>query len=233
MNSIIIVGTGPNARMALSFIRYHNLFHILGFAVNKKYYTTDTFEGYKVYELERLEESVGSKENFFLFVSLLWNHLNRDRRNVYEYCKSCGYKMANLISPLAVIRSKINGDNCWIQDYVVIQNDTIIGNNVAIMAGALIGADCQIGSHCFFGAHSLFAGGCIIGEQSFVGLKATIFDDTKIGKKCIIGACTAVKRDMPDFSKYATPSNGIVIKQYDESEIEDKLVFLKNVRNKP
>ena len=230
MDNIVIVGTGPNARLALSFIKYHKLFNVIGFAVNQKYYNTDTFEGYKVYILETLEESIGPKENYVLFVALLWNHLNKERKELYNYCKSNGYKMANLISPLAVVRSEICGDNCWIQDYVVIQNNTIIGNNVAIMAGALIGADCQVGSHCFFGAHSLLAGGCVLGDQSFIGLKATVFDDTKIGSRCIVGACTAVKRNMPDCSKYITSSDNIIIKQYSEEEIESKLVFKKNKR---
>ena len=230
MENLVIVGIGTNSRLALSFIKYHNLFNVIGFAVNKDYYTCDTFEGYPVYSLEELENKIGSKDGYSLFISLLWNHLNADRRNLYDYCKNKEFKLANLISPLAIIRSEIKGDNCWIQDQVVIQNDTVIGSNVAIMAGALIGADCIVGSHCFFGAHSLLAGGCTLGEQSFVGLKATVFDDTKIGKKCIVGACTAVKRNMPDYSKYITSSDNIVIKQYDEAEIESKLVFSKNKR---
>ena len=230
MENLVIVGIGTNSRLALSFIKYHNLFNVIGFAVNKDYYTCDTFEGYPVYSLEELENKIGSKDGYSLFISLLWNHLNADRRNLYDYCKNKEFQLANLISPLAIIRSEIKGDNCWIQDQVVIQNDTVIGSNVAIMAGALIGADCNVGSHCGVGAHSLLAGGCTLGEQSFVGLKATVFDDTKIGKKCIVGACTAVKRNMPDYSKYITSSDNIVIKQYDEAEIESKLVFSKNKR---
>ena len=138
--------------------------------------------------------------------------------------------MANLISPNAIIRGNIKGDNCWIHDYVIIQNDAQLESDIAIMAYSLIGADTHIGSHCFFGARSLLGGGSVIGEQSFVGLNATIFDDTKIGKKCLVGACTAVKRNMPDFSKYVTSSDDIVIKQYSEDEIENKLVFSKNKR---
>ena len=52
----------------------------------------------------------------------------------------------------------------------------------------------------------------------------------EIGKKCLIGACAVVKRNMPDFSKCATSSSSMVIKQYGENEIEEKLVASKNVR---
>lgn len=229
MENLIIVGIGANARLALAFIKTHNLFNVIGFAVNDKYKDKDSFMGYPVYSLESLKTTITNIE-YKVFVSLLWNHLNKDRRNLYEYCKEQGFVMANLVSPLSVVRSEIKGDNMWIQDHVVIQNDTKLGSNIAIMQGALIGADSEIESHCFFGAHSILAGGCFIGEQSFVGLHATVFDDTRIGKKCIIGACTAVKRNMSDYSKYVTSSNDIVIKEYSENEIENKLVFSLNKR---
>ena len=141
-----------------------------------------------------------------------------------------GYECANLISPHANVRGVIEGDNCWIHDFVVIQNNARIQSDVAIMAFTLIGANTVVEPHCFFGARSLLGGGSSIGEQSFVGINATIFDDTKVGKKCIVGACTAVKRNMPDFSKYVTPSDTIIIKQYTEEEIENKLVFSANER---
>lgn len=229
MEKLVIVGMGANSRLALSFVQSHQLFDIIGFAVNEKYKDRDEFEGYPVYSLENLPEELGFTD-FSVFVSLLWNHLNRDRRIVYEFCKSKGYRMANLVSPLSVVRSPIVGDNCWIHDHVVIQNNTKIGSDVAIMQGTLIGADAIVEDHCFFGAHAILAGGCTLGEQSFVGIRATVFDDTHIGKKCIIGACTAVKRNMPDFSKYVTTSDNIVIKEYSENEIENKLVFSVNVR---
>ncbi|MBR0453062.1 MAG: hypothetical protein IIX29_03865 [Bacteroidales bacterium] len=228
MEKLIIVGLSSTARHAFEFIKMYGLYDVIGFAVNEKYKSANVFCDLPVYTLEHLKEDIDGE--FSVFIALLWNHLNKDRRNVYEYCKSEGYKMANLISPHAVIRGELEGDNCWIHDFVVIQNNARIQSNVAMMAYTLIGDSSLVESHCFFGARSLLGGGSRIGEQSFVGLNATIFDDTVIGKKCIIGACTAVKRNMPDFSKYATPSDNIVIKQYSEDEVENKLVFSANKR---
>lgn len=229
MEDLIIIGLGTNARHVYEFVTMHKLFNVIGFAVNEEYLTQNEFMDLPVYSLENLEEECLVKK-YKVFVALLWNHLNRDRKSIYDYCKMRGYQMANLISPLAVIRGKIEGDNCWIHDFVIIQNDARVQSDIAIMAYSLIGADTYIGSHCFFGAQSLLGGGSTIGDQSFVGIKATIFDDTVIGRKCIIGACVAVKRNMPDFSRYVTSSEDIVIKQYNEDDIENKLVFTKNVR---
>lgn len=229
MENLIIFGTSTNARHVYSFVKHHKLFNIIGFAVNCDYKSNDFFLNLPVYTLENLNNECPIKD-FKIFIALLWNHLNKDRRLIYDYCKLQGYSLANIISPNAIIRGHIRGDNNWIHDYVIIQNDSEIESNIAIMAYTLIGADTKVGSHCFFGARSVLGGGSQIGEQSFVGINATIFDDTKIGKKCIIGACTAVKRNMPDFSKYITKSDDISIKEYSESEIEDKLVFFKNIR---
>lgn len=228
MENLIIVGLSRTANHVLSFVRSHNLYNVIGFAVNAQYKTCDTYEGLPVYTLENLREECTCE--FKVFVALLWNHLNRDRKSVYDYCKSQGYVMANLISPNANVRGKIEGDNCWIHDFVVIQNNARIQSDVIIMAFTLIGANSVIEPHCFFGARSLLAGGCHVGAQTFVGMNATIFDDTKVGTKCIVGACAVVKRHMPDFSKCTTSSEHIVVKQYQEDEVEEKLVFSKNVR---
>lgn len=229
MDNLIIVGCSKTASHAYSFIKDHGLYNVIGFALNELYKNETTFHGLKVYTLERLREEVGH-DDFSVFVAMLWNHLNRDRKQVYDYCKAQGFKMANLISPLSSIRSELPGDNCWVHDYVVIQQDAKLGSDLAIMSGTLIGANTNIGSHCFFGARSIIGGGSSIGEQSFVGINSVVFDDTLVGKKCIVGACTAVKRNMPDFSKCNLSSDNIVIKHYTEEEVEDKLVFSKNVR---
>ena len=229
MDNLVIIGIGTNARHVFEFVNMYNLYNVIGFAVNENFLEKDEFCGLPVYPLEKL--NVIDLGSFKVFIALLWNRLNRDRRDLFEYCDKMKYEFASIVSPHAIIRSSSSyGRNCWIHDFVVIQNNSVVGDNVAIMAYSLIGANTHVGSHCFFGARSLLGGGSTIGEQSFVGLNATIFDDTQIGDKCIIGACTAVKRNMPSFTKYITSSSDITVKQYSENEIESKLMFKKNQR---
>jgi acyl-[acyl carrier protein]--UDP-N-acetylglucosamine O-acyltransferase len=111
---------------------------------------------------------------------------------------------------------------------ILIHDDAIIGTNVAMMAFTLIGAHCKIGSHCFFGAKSTVGGGCKIDEQTFVGINATIFDDRIVGRKCIVGACTVLKRDLSDFSSCKTNIDSMIVKTYDENIVEKKLLFSEN-----
>lgn len=225
---LIIIGLSTTAEHVYSFVRNHGLYQIAGFAVHQQYLTTPTFKGLPVYPLETLNQEcdLSSTE---VFVAILWDHLNRNKKNVYEYCKLRGYKMANLISPHAIIRGEIAGDNVWVHDYVIIQNGARIESNAFIMAFTHVGPDSHVGKHVHMSARSLLGGSSRIGEQSFIGLSATVFDETIIGRKCIVGACTAVKRNMPDCSRWIGTGD-YAIKQYSEDVIEDKLVAAKNIR---
>jgi carbonic anhydrase/acetyltransferase-like protein (isoleucine patch superfamily) len=107
----------------------------------------------------------------------------------------------------AVIRADVEkitiGDRTNIQDNAVLHADdgspTIIGNDVTVGHGAIV--------------H-----GAIVGDGSLIGMRATILNNAKIGKFCIIGAHALVTEGMevPDFSMVlGTP--GKIVKQLPES----------------
>lgn len=226
MKNIIIVGNGSTANTVYQFIQKYNLFNIVGFAVNKKYHDKSTYLGYPNFVIEDLNV----KGNYYLFVAAQWNRLNKDRRDLYTNLKLKGFKFANIISPYAIISGRIEGDNCWIADQVVIDFNTVIHSNVYIKVGVYISTNCVIQSHCFIGAKSMIAGACSIGEQSFIGIHSTIFDEVNIGDKCLVGACSVIKRNLPSYSKYINKYADVVVKQYDEDVIESKLLANKNIR---
>lgn len=227
MKKIVIIGIGIAAKQIYTLVTYHNLYEVVGFAVNKEYITSDSFLGFPVYDLECLNEKVDGE--FGVFVAIQWGHLNADRKKVFEQCCSLGYQFVNIISPTAVVRSEIAGHNCLIDDFVVVLNDVVIDDDVYIKVNALIGDCTHIESHVFIGVHAVVAGGVTIGEQSFVGINASVLDTTKIGKKCIVSSGSIVKRNMPDFSRWVEDTCNS-IKQYTEEEVEEKLVPSKNIR---
>ncbi|MCQ2366111.1 MAG: hypothetical protein MJ056_02965 [Akkermansia sp.] len=225
---LIIIGIGSTGRRILNFVRAHRLYDVAGFAVNAAYKTADEFQGLPLHALEGLSERERREHCFF--VAVQWNHLNAQRRHMYEECTGMGLELVNLISPLAsTYAGEIRGRNCWIQDGVVLQTGAVVSEDTIVAAGALLGNDCSIGSHCFVGAHAAIGGMARIGEQTFVGINATVFPGTTVGRKCILGAATAIKRNVPDFSRYSTASDNIVIKTYTEEEVEDKLVSGRNI----
>lgn len=226
---LIIVGTGLSAKQVFDFIKMHNLFDIMGFAIDSAYKKEELYQGLPVFDLENLKEHIDIKTTQ-IYVALGWNKLNADRRKLYLRLKEDGYSFANLISPLAVIRGTLDGDNIWINDYSVLQSDSKIESNVVIRENVLIGNGSIIEPHCFLGVHSIVGGGARVGQQTFVGMRGTVFDGRRVGQKCLIGACAVVKRHLPDFCACKTASDVMVVKEYGEDEIETKLVAGKSVK---
>lgn len=234
MQNLVIVGISDTADRIIRFVERYNLFHVLGCTVNKEYMPKTGMaivggQERKVYPLEELDQYI-DKENDLLFVAVLWNRLNADRRKLYQKVKDMGYKLANIISPMACVRGEIKGDNCWISDGVFLQEKTMVGNDVFIMDNAMIGHRSMIEDHVFVTIRATICGSVTIGEQSYIGANSAVFDEVKIGKKCLIGGATIVKRNVPDFSVVKVPNDTMVIKQYSEEVIESKWKAHHNVR---
>lgn len=77
----------------------------------------------------------------------------------------------------------------------------------------VIGAGCTIG-------HKAMLHGCTIGENSLIGMGATVLNGAKIGKNCLIGANALITegKEIPDGS-LVMGSPGKVVRQLDEAAI--------------
>ena len=136
------------------------------------------------------------------------------------------YKFANIVSPHARVRGELQGDNCWICDDVIVQERAKLGSNIFIMDNAIVGHRSVIENHCFITIKAAICGTVLIGAHS------KIFDEVRVGKKCLIGGATIVKRNVPDCSVVKTPNYTMIIKQYHEDVIESKWQAHHNIRQK-
>ena len=114
------------------------------------------------------------------------------------------------IWPFAVLRGDIErieiGEGSNVQDNAVVHTDfgkpAIIGNNVVIGHCAVVHAS-------------------IIGDNTLIGINATVLSGSRIGKNCIIGAGAVVSENMeiPDNS-IAVGVPAMVIKRTDEKAVD-------------
>ncbi|MEM8591990.1 MAG: gamma carbonic anhydrase family protein [Pseudomonadota bacterium] len=83
-----------------------------------------------------------------------------------------------------------------------------------------MGFPLTIGENCTIG-HKAMLHGCTIGDNSLIGMGATVLNGAKIGKNCLIGACALVTegKEIPDGS-LVMGSPGKVIRQLDEAAIK-------------
>ena len=108
----------------------------------------------------------------------------------------------------------LRGDN----DPIVIGEGTNLQENTVIHTDpgfpVTIGRDCTIG-------HKAMIHGCTIGDETLVGMGATILNGAKIGKNCLIGAGALVTegKEIPDGSLVmGVPAK--VVRMLDEAGIE-------------
>lgn len=78
----------------------------------------------------------------------------------------------------------------------------------------------MIGRNCTVG-HKAMLHGCIIGEQSLIGMGATVLNGAKIGRNCLIGACALITegKEIPDGS-LVMGAPGKVVRQLSEEQIK-------------
>ena len=76
-----------------------------------------------------------------------------------------------------------------------------------------IGVNCTIG-------HKVMLHGCTIGENSLIGMGATVLNGAKIGRNCLIGAGALIteNKEIPDNS-LVMGAPGKVVRQLDEAAV--------------
>ena len=139
---------------------------------------------------------------------------------------------------------KNSGEN-WVAPNATIVGDVILEKNTSIWFNATLRGDIEnihvgegsniqdgsvlhtdpgyplkIGKNVTVG-HLVMLHGCIIGDNSLIGIGAVILNNAKIGNNCVIGAKSLIteNKEIPDNS-LVVGSPGKVIRQLTEDEIK-------------
>ncbi|ANT59077.1 gamma carbonic anhydrase family protein [Salipiger sp. CCB-MM3] len=128
---------------------------------------------------------------------------------------------ANLIGKIVMEE----GSSVWFGCTLRGDNEEIrvgAGSNVQenVVCHTDMGFPLTIGAGCTIG-HKAMLHGCTIGENSLIGMGATILNGAKIGRNCLIGAGALIPegKEIPDGS-LVMGMPGKVVRQLDEAAIE-------------
>ncbi len=75
---------------------------------------------------------------------------------------------------------------------------TKVGRNTIIDAHVHIGHGAQLAKRVFIAAGAVIAGNCRVGDDSWVGVNATVSNRMVIGRKCRVSIGSVVTRNVPD-----------------------------------
>ena len=101
---------------------------------------------------------------------------------------------------------------------LTVRAGTNIQENVVIHADP--GCPVDIGAGCTIG-HKAMIHGCIIGENTLIGMGATVLNGAKVGRNCLIGAGALITegKEIPDGS-LVMGMPGKVVRQLSEEAID-------------
>ncbi|GAK70946.1 hypothetical protein RRU01S_14_01690 [Agrobacterium rubi TR3 = NBRC 13261] len=138
-----------------------------------------------------------------------------------------------------VIGSVILGEDVGIWFGATLRGDNepiTIGRGSNIQEGVMVHADpgfpATIGEGCTIGHHAIIHG-CTIGDNSLVGMGATVLNGAKIGKNCLVGA-NALITEGKEFSDNSliVGSPARAIRTLDDAAVEALRMSAENyVRN--
>jgi carbonic anhydrase/acetyltransferase-like protein (isoleucine patch superfamily) len=129
------------------------------------------------------------------------------------------------IAPTAVLIGRVvveAGASVWFGAVLRGDNEEIrVGAGSNVQENAVLHTDMgyplTIGANCTVG-HKAMLHGCTIGDQTLIGMSATILNGAVIGAQCLIGAASLVTegKDIPDGS-LVMGSPGKVIRALDDA----------------
>jgi len=121
-----------------------------------------------------------------------------------------------------------SGSSVWFGSTLRGDNDAItVGSRSNIQENCVLHTDMgfplTIGTNCTIG-HKAMLHGCTIGDQTLIGMGATVLNGARIGNNCLIGAGALITegKDIPDGS-LVMGAPGKIVRQLDTAEIEKLL----------
>jgi carbonic anhydrase/acetyltransferase-like protein (isoleucine patch superfamily) len=157
------------------------------------------------------------------------------------------------------IAPQIDPDIGWIAPTAVLVGDVVVGPEAGIWFGVVARGDIEritigartnvqencvlhtdagypldIGANCTIG-HSAIVHGCSIGDNTLIGMGATVLNGARIGKNCLIGANALITEGkvIPDNSM-VVGAPGKVIREIDDEGVRNLAAsaerYVKNAR---
>jgi carbonic anhydrase/acetyltransferase-like protein (isoleucine patch superfamily) len=118
-----------------------------------------------------------------------------------------------------------NDVSVWFNTVIRGDNDLItIGEGSNVQDNSVLhtdeGVKLTIGRNVTIG-HQVMLHGCTIGDGSLIGIKATVLNNAKIGRNCLVGAHALITegKDIPDRS-LVVGAPGKVVRQLTDEEVQ-------------
>lgn len=195
---LVLFGDSAFAEIAYEYFTYDSEYEVVAFTVSKEYLIKESLFGLPIVAFEEVE-ILYPPTQYDMHIALVYNSLNRVRRQFYLDAKVKGYRLANYVSSKSFVWRNVElGDNVFIFEDNTIQPFVKIGSNNVFWSGNHIGHHSIIGSHNFISSHVVVSGFCNIGDNNFFGVNSTMGNNLNVGSDCLIGSFVHIVKHVSD-----------------------------------
>lgn len=190
-DSILIFGSGSQAKVTIDIIELLNVYKIAGIIGKKGF---DKSLGYPMLGTESDLKDINIKKGIIAIGN------NWLRYQVYKSITNTihTFNFINAIHPSAVIANNVEiQDGAQIMAGTVINSSTIIGSHCIVNTNSSIDHDCIISRYCSINPGVALGGHVTLGEFSSIGIGSDVIHNIKIGKNTNIGAGSNVVKNIP------------------------------------
>ena len=202
MSRVIVFGVGPIAELAHFYLTHDSPHEVVGFTVDAEYLREPSFRDLPVDAFETLEDA-HAPGDVSLLLPISFKRMNHVRADRVAAAKAKGYELLSYVSSRATTFPGFEcGENCVILEDNTIQPFVEVGSDVILWSGNHIGHHSVIEDHVMVTSQVVISGGCRIEQHCFLGVNATIRDETVIGRETLVGAGVTILHDTEPYSVY-------------------------------
>jgi len=202
MSKIVIFGIGQWAELAHFYLAHDSPHQVAAFTLDREYIESTTYQDLPVVPFDEMEQHYPPGE-FKMFIPMSFKRMNHARADKYDDAKKRGYELISYVSSKATTFPGFEcGDNCFILEDNTIQPFVKIGSNVVLWSGNHIGHSTVIKDHVMITSHVVISGCCTVEEFAFLGVNATVRDETVIARETLVGMGVTILKDTKAFEVY-------------------------------
>jgi sugar O-acyltransferase (sialic acid O-acetyltransferase NeuD family) len=202
---LVIVGDSAFAEVAYEYFDAESDYQVVGFAVERAHLTRPALFGLPVVAFEDMAQHFAPATHS-VYVATVYTQLNRLRTRLAALAKTQGYALASFVSPRAHLWRNVQlGEHCFVFEHNTLQPFVSVGHNVVLWSGNHIGHHTVIEDNCFISSQVVISGFCRIGQNSFLGVNATLANNVTLGRDNWLAPGVAIMKNTVDGAMFRPP----------------------------
>lgn len=209
MKKIVIFGPTDLGRLLKYYIDCDNCYEVIAFTVDKKFLTDPEFFGLPVIPFEELQEKYPPSDCEIL-IAIGNSRMNNVRKDIFNRCKTLGYKIASYIHPSCSIHSKDIGEGNIFLEKCLVYPYAKIGCGNLMWDHVLISHDCTVGDFNTFSSYADLCGYVKIGNNGYFGKHCILDSFIEIADYTLVGAAAYAKKSTSPYD-VVVPARSVIL----------------------